>query len=117
MPPDEVTWRQVAGRYEMHELLGRGGMGSVWKGEDVLLQRPVAIKRVELPASLSPEDREALRKRVLREARAAARVSHPRLVTVFDVIEEEGNVFLVQELVNAPTLKALVLEKGPLEPR
>ena len=117
MPPDEVTWRQVAGRYEMHELLGRGGMGSVWKGEDVLLQRPVAIKRVELPASLSPEDREALRKRVLREARAAARVSHPRLVTVFDVVEEEGNVFLVQELVNAPTLKALVLEKGPLEPR
>ncbi|MDP9442488.1 MAG: protein kinase [Actinomycetota bacterium] len=117
MPPDEVTWRQVAGRYEMHELLGRGGMGSVWRGEDVLLERPVAIKRVELPASLAPEDREALRKRVLREARAAARVSHPRLVTVFDVVEEEGNVFLVQELVNAPTLKALVLEKGPLEPR
>ena len=116
MPPEEVTWRLVAGRYELHELLGRGGMGSVWRGEDVLLQRPVAIKRVELPANLSPEDREALRKRVLREARAAARVSHPRLVTVFDVVEEEGTVFLVQELVNAPTLKALVTEKGPLEP-
>lgn len=116
MPSDEVTWRQVGGRYETHELLGRGGMGSVWRGEDVLLQRPVAIKRVELPASLSPDDREALRKRVLREARAAARVSHPRLVTVFDVVEEGDNVFLVQELVRAPTLKALVAERGPLEP-
>src|SRR5688500_2506560 len=91
-------------------------MGSVWRGEDLLLQRPVAVKRVELPAHLPEEERATLRSRVLREARAAARVGHPRLVTIFDVVEEEGTVFLVQELVDAPTLKQLVTERGPLEP-
>jgi tRNA A-37 threonylcarbamoyl transferase component Bud32 len=106
----------VGGRYELRELLGRGGMGSVWRGEDLLLQRPVAVKRVELPVHLPADDREALRQRVLREARAAARVGHPRLVTIFDVVEEEGTVFLVQELVDAPTLKQLVTDDGPLSP-
>ena len=116
MPRDEVTSRPVGGRYELQELLGRGGMGSVWRAQDLLLQRPVAVKRVELPLHLPDADRDALRQRVLREARAAARVSHPRLVTIFDVVEEDGTVFLVQELVDAPTLKALVGERGPLPP-
>ena len=106
----------VAGRYELRTLLGRGGMGSVWRGEDRLLQRPVAVKRVELPAHLPDADRATLRQRVLREARAAARINHPRLVTIFDVVEEDGTVFLVQELVDAPTLKELVAERGPLLP-
>lgn len=108
--------KAVGGRYELHDLLGRGGMGSVWRGEDLLLQRPVAVKRVELPAHLPDHERSTLRSRVLREARAAARVGHPRLVTIFDVVEEEGTVFLVQELVDAPTLKQLVNERGPLRP-
>jgi tRNA A-37 threonylcarbamoyl transferase component Bud32 len=116
VPTDEVTARPVGGRYELRALLGRGGMGSVWRAEDLLLQRPVAVKRVELPLHLPDADRAALRQRVLREARAAARVSHPRLVTIFDVVEEEGTVFLVQELVDAPTLKSLVTEGGPLPP-
>lgn len=116
MPADDVTTRPVGGRYELRALLGRGGMGSVWRAEDLLLQRPVAVKKVELPPHLPGADRESLRQRVLREARAAARVSHPRLVTIFDVVEEEGLVFLVQELVDAPTLKALVGERGPLPP-
>lgn len=116
MPPDEVSIRPVGGRYELRELLGRGGMGSVWRGEDLLLQRPVAVKKVELPLHLPEGEREALRQRVLREARAAARVSHPRLVTIFDVVEEEGTVFLVQELVDAPTLKDVVGRGGPLPP-
>jgi serine/threonine protein kinase len=110
------TTTPVGGRYELHELIGRGGMGSVWRGEDLLLQRPVAVKRVELPLHLPDRERDALRQRVLREARAAARVSHPRLVTIFDVVEEDGIVFLVQELVDAPTLKAIVTEQGPLAP-
>ena len=116
MPQDEVTARPVGGRYELQRLLGRGGMGSVWRGQDLLLQRPVAVKRVELPLHLPDPDRDALRQRVLREARAAARVSHPRLVTIFDVVEEDGTVFLVQELVDAPTLKAVVHDDGPLAP-
>ena len=116
MPREEVDARPVGGRYELLQLLGRGGMGSVWRGEDLLLQRPVAVKRVELPLHLPASDRDSLRQRVLREARAAARVSHPRLVTIFDVVEEEGIVFLVQELVDAPTLKAVVTEQGALPP-
>lgn len=112
----DVTAKAVGGRYELRELLGRGGMGSVWRGEDQLLQRPVAVKRVELPAHLPDNERATLRSRVLREARAAARVSHPRLVTIFDVVEEEGTVFLVQELVDSPTLKQIVTERGPLSP-
>ncbi|HVF32443.1 MAG TPA: serine/threonine-protein kinase [Acidimicrobiales bacterium] len=116
MPHDELTTSPapVGGRYELQHLLGRGGMGSVWRGQDLLLQRPVAVKRVELPLHLPAADRDALRQRVLREARAAARVSHARLVTIFDVVEEDGTVFLVQELVDAPTLKAVVSEGGPL---
>ena len=113
---DVTSTTPVGGRYELRALLGRGGMGSVWRGEDLLLQRPVAVKRVELPAHLPEADRAALRQRVMREARAAARVGHPRLVTIFDVVEEEGTVFLVQELVDAPTLKQLVRERGPLAP-
>ena len=116
MPPDEVTTRPVGGRYELRELLGRGGMGSVWRGEDLLLQRPVAVKRVELPLHLPEAEREALRQRVRREARAAARVSRPRLVTIFDVVEDAGTVFLVQELVDAPTMKDAVASRGPLAP-
>ncbi|MDQ3107729.1 MAG: protein kinase [Actinomycetota bacterium] len=116
MPPDDVTARPIGGRYELQGLLGQGGMGTVWRGVDTLLQRPVAVKRVELPLHLPEAERAALRQRVLREARAAARVSHPRLVTIFDVVEEDGMVFLVQELVDAPTLKAIVGERGPLPP-
>ncbi len=116
MPPDDVTVRPIGGRYELQGLLGQGGMGTVWRGIDTLLQRPVAVKRVELPLHLPEAERDTLRQRVLREARAAARVSHPRLVTIFDVVEEGGMVFLVQELVDAPTLKAIVGERGPLPP-
>ena len=117
MPNDPVSAPSaVAGRYELQRLLGKGGMGTVWRGEDLLLRRPVAIKRVELPPHLPDDERDTIRQRVLREARAAARLNHPRLVTIFDVVEEDGTVFLVQELVDAPTLKDVVSERGPLPP-
>lgn len=116
MPLDDLTARPVAGRYDLIRMLGQGGMGTVWLAEDLLLQRQVAVKRVEVPTSLSAEDAAAVPKRVMREARAAARVAHPRLVMLFDVVEEDGNVYLVQELVEAPTLKELVAEHGPLPP-
>jgi hypothetical protein len=108
--------RRVAGRYVLGELLGRGGMGSVFRAEDEVLGRAVAVKEVPVPDSVPADERAATRARVLREARAAARVDHRGAVTVHDVIDEVGSVHIVMELVEAPTLAELVRTEGPLDP-
>ena len=95
--------------------LGRGGMGTVWRAEDVLLGRAVAVKEVELPGG-SGAGLLALRERALREARAAARLNHPGVVTLHDVVEADGRLFLVMELVEAPTLRDLIDRSGPVAP-
>jgi serine/threonine protein kinase len=107
--------RLVASRYVLGGPLGRGGMGTVWRAEDVLLGRAVAVKEVELPAGTGA-GAGALRERALREARAAARLNHPGVVTLHDVVEAHGRLFLVMELVRAPTLRELVEGSGPLPP-
>ena len=107
--------RLVAGRYVLGGPLGRGGMGTVWRAEDALLGRPVAVKEVELPSGAEAAPG-ALRERALREARAAARLNHPGVVTLHDVVEADGRLFLVMELVLAPTLRELVDRSGPLTP-
>jgi serine/threonine protein kinase len=91
-------------------------MGLVWRAEDTLLNRPVAVKEVEIPAGLPDDEREALEARVMREARAAARLNHPNVVTVFDVVEDEGRTFIVMELIEAPTLAEMVENQGALSP-
>jgi hypothetical protein len=111
--PDRV----VAGRYLLEAPLGRGGMGVVWRARDTLLGRPVAVKEVVLPPSLPPSERGAAQARVLREARAAARLTHPGAVTVYDVVRDQGHTFIVMELVAAPTLAEVVRDEGPLPPR
>ena len=93
--------RRIAGRYELRSVIGRGGAGTVWRAEDVLLRRMVAVKEVNLPASLSEDERRVLRERVLREARAAAAVRHPVLVTVFDVVEDGAKLATGRVFVNA----------------
>jgi serine/threonine protein kinase len=108
--------RLVAGRYVLGGPLGRGGMGTVWRADDVLLGRPVAVKEVELPAGPPGAEREALRRRALREARAAARLNHPGVVTLHDAVEADDRLFLVMELVEAPTLRDLVDRSGPVGP-
>jgi eukaryotic-like serine/threonine-protein kinase len=107
--------RLVAGRYVLGGPLGRGGMGTVWRADDVLLGRSVAVKEVELPGGPGGGP-PALRERALREARAAARLNHPGVVTLHDVIEADGRLFLVMELVEAPTLRDLVDRSGPVPP-
>lgn len=93
-------------------------MGIVWEAEDLLLQRRVAVKEVPLPANGTGlhGDADVVRQRALREAKVAARVNSPRLVTIFDVVEDERSVFLVQEFVDAPTLTELVEQDGRLSP-
>src|SRR6476661_7044003 len=92
-------------------------MGTVWRAEDVVLGRPVAVKEVAFPHGVSEEEREVLRERTRREARAAAKLDHPSAVTVFDVVEEDGTPYLVMELVEARTLAEVVRTDGPLTPR
>ena len=77
--------RIVAGRYRLLRELGSGGMGTVWLAADELLDREVAIKEVSPPLDVTEPERAVLRERTLREARTAARLSHPNVVTIYDV--------------------------------
>ena len=103
--------RVLDNRYTLLKVRGRGGMGTVWEARDEVLQRRVAVKEVPL----APGDPNA-RERVLREARVAARLKHPRLVDVYDVVEEGNSICVVQEFVDGPNLADLINEQGPLPP-
>lgn len=111
-----MTERLIGGRFALAESLGSGGMGTVWRAHDQLLGRKVALKEVRLPANLASAERDSVRERVIREARAAAKLSHASAVTVFDVIEEGDNIFIAMELVEAPTLAQIVESEGPFSP-
>jgi serine/threonine protein kinase len=113
---NRLAHQVVADRYELLETVGRGGFGVVWRACDTLLQRHVAVKEIHIPGFLNDEDRAGLREKVLKEARAAARLDHPGAVTVFDVIDDDGHPVIVMELVEAPNLSELVREHGPLAP-
>src|SRR5215210_3094142 len=93
--------RVVAGRYALSDVLGRGGMGTVWLATDQVLERQVALKEVTFSIDLTDEERGVLRERTMREARAAARLDHPCVTTVYDVVEEGGKPWLVMEHVDA----------------
>jgi hypothetical protein len=105
----------VAGRYRLHEVLGRGGMGTVWRATDELLGRTVAVKQLALDA-LPPADARVARERAMREARIAASVHHPNIVSIFDVVLEAGVPWLVMEYVPARSLGSILDEHGPLPP-
>ena len=106
----------IADRYELVELLGRGGMGAVWRARDRTLDREVAIKEVSLPRGLAEDAVERVYARTFREARSAARLDHPGIVTVHDVIEEDGRPWIVMRLVRAPALDRVLADEGPLPP-
>jgi serine/threonine protein kinase len=97
-------------------VVGRGGMGTVWRAYDVMLDREVAVKEVVLPPGLSASERDVLYQRTFREARASARLNHPGVVVVHDVVEETGRPWIVMELVQARSLQDMI-EEGLLQPR
>ncbi|WP_329466999.1 serine/threonine-protein kinase [Streptomyces sp. NBC_01431] len=96
--------RLVAGRYRLVECIGRGGMGTVWRAEDEVLARQVALKQLHTQPHLSDNEVATLYERTRREARSAARVVHPNVVVVHDVVEDDGRPCIVMEYVPAPTL-------------
>ncbi|MDG9708322.1 serine/threonine-protein kinase [Streptomyces sp. DH10] len=138
--------RSVGGRYRLIERIGSGGMGTVWRAYDELVQRDVAVKQPRLPGDPEDESRRRAAHRLYREARAAARVDHPAAVTIHDVVVEperqpdardgridrhrpvgrdglnaidaalDGFPWIVMELVRGESLHE-VLRRGPVDPR
>ncbi|RCG31339.1 serine/threonine protein kinase [Sphaerisporangium album] len=108
---------ELASRYRLLEPVGRGGMGTVWRAHDELLDRDVAVKEVRLPLVLDEDLRAELCARTEREGRATAMVTHPSVITVFDVITEDDRPWIVMELLHARSLEELVKQEGPLPPR
>lgn len=112
--PPGAQPRVIAGRYTLLAELGRGGMGVVWRAQDTVIGRQVAIKELHLPDGIAHEERRVLEERVLREARTAGRLNDPGVVTVFDVVVEGGMTYIVMELVEAATLATLINRHGPM---
>jgi serine/threonine protein kinase len=113
--PDDSR-RLVGGRYRLERSIGQGGMGTVWQGHDELLGREVAVKEVRFPPELGHQEIADLRERTLREARATARLSHPNVITTYDVVEEGDRPWIVMELLATRSLSEVLREDGPLPP-
>lgn len=111
--PVAPAMRMIANRYRLGGELGRGGMGVVWRAEDTVIGRQVAIKELRLPDGA---EEGVFQERVLREVRTGGRLNDPAVVTVFDVVADGGTTYIVMELVEAPTLSDLVRSGGPLAP-
>lgn len=117
---DSADSRIIDGRFELRERLGSGGMGTVWRAWDTVLHREVALKEVRSPdpalAAARPQASRTLRERVLREARALARISHPHVVTIHHIVDEGPHPWIVMELLPGTTLQDR-LAQGPLSPQ
>ncbi|OEJ58199.1 protein kinase [Streptomyces agglomeratus] len=115
--PGSSAQRVIAGRYRLLAPLGEGGMGVVWRARDEVLGREVAVKEVRAPSGLGATDGRRLYARLEREAWAAARISHPNVITVYDVATEDGRPWIVMELVRGLSLSDVLDSEGPMTPQ
>src|SRR5579885_3849310 len=104
------------GRYKIVRELGRGAMGVVYHAIDPNIGRPVAIKTIHLGDARKPEEQERLRERLFREARSAGILSHPGIVTIYDVEQQDDLAYIAMEYVDGPTLDHLLSRGTPLAP-
>ncbi|MFC6089857.1 serine/threonine-protein kinase [Saccharothrix lopnurensis] len=104
--------RTIAGRYRLTERIGSGGMGVVWRAEDTRLRRVVAVKEL---LSRSGFDQESI-DRAVREGRIAARLQHPNVIALYDVVEHDGHPWLIMEYLPSRSLAAVLTERGTLPP-
>ncbi|WP_406400211.1 protein kinase [Streptomyces sp. NBC_00879] len=113
----EAQGRLLSGRYRLGGVLGRGGMGTVWRAVDETLGRTVAVKELRFPSSIDEEEKRRLITRTMREAKAIARIRNNSAVTVYDVVDEDDRPWIVMELVEGKSLAEAVREDGTLTPR
>ena len=107
------------GRYVLLQEIGWGGAGVVWRGEDRVIQRPVAVKEAIMSRNLPVQQREVAMQRMLREVRATGQLNHPAALTIYDVLwdEESGAIYIVMELVDGSSLSEALKRTGPMHPR
>src|ERR1700691_1501743 len=102
------------GRYKIVRELGRGAMGVVYHAIDPNIGRPVAIKTIQLGERRPPAEQERLRERLFREARSAGILSHPGIVTIYDVEQQDDLAYIAMEYVDGPTLDQLLSQPQAL---
>ncbi|HCA85150.1 MAG TPA: serine/threonine protein kinase, partial [Streptomyces sp.] len=108
--------RVLAGRYRLGTVLGRGGMGTVWRAVDETLGRTVAVKELRFPSAVDEDEKRRLITRTLREAKAIARIRSNGAVTVYDVVDEDDRPWIVMELIEGGSLADVIRDKGSLTP-
>ncbi|MEU0834683.1 serine/threonine-protein kinase [Streptomyces sp. NPDC005969] len=116
-PQRDADGRLLAGRYRLGVVLGRGGMGTVWRAVDETLGRTVAVKELRFPSAIDEDEKRRLITRTLREAKAIARIRNNGAVTVYDVVDEDDRPWIVMELIEGKSLAEAVREDGVLTPR
>jgi serine/threonine protein kinase len=102
------------GRYQVIGEVGRGAMGVVYRGQDPAIGRVVAIKTIRLADLTDGNERQRMRDRLFREAQSAGILSHPNIVTIYDIAEENGLAYIFMEFVNGPSLERLLEQPEPM---
>ena len=108
--------RRIGGRYLLSGKIGSGAMGTVWAAYDEVLRRRVAVKELRVPPGVPDQEASDMRERILREARAVGGLSHPNVITVFDVADAGGDPVVVMELVASRNLAEMITHQGALSP-
>jgi Protein kinase domain len=107
----------IVGRYRLAESVGTGGMGAVWRARDETLGRDVAVKEIIFPVSIPEDEQQRACARSLRDSRVAGRLNHPGIITVHDVVEDDGRSWIVMDLFQGDSLADLIEASGPLPPQ
>ena len=115
--PVDDQQRLIGGRYRLSVQLGSGAMGTVWSGYDEVLRRRVAVKELKVPPGVPQREAMAMRERMLREARALGGLSHPNVITVYDVVDagaadDERGALVDHPVPDAPGAVVLGVDGG-----
>jgi len=113
-PPQPADKPKMLGRYEILEVLGKGAMGTVYKGLDPAIDRLVALKTIRLDAVANEDEIQELKERLVREAKAAGKLSHPNIVTIYDVGHEGDLQYIAMEYLEGFTLEEIIKRKVDL---